>query len=87
MCDMAVGAGNRAGLEAPAEHQRLIAVEAIGLAVGPELALQIVGGNLVAQEEGQRIVLIAIARPEADEEVGLVPMAVGAGVEDSARLR
>ena len=40
-----------AGLEAAAQRQRLRAVEAVRAAVGPELALQIVLGNRIADQE------------------------------------
>ena len=65
--EMTAGAGDGAGLEATAQGECLVAVETIRPAVGPELALQIVVRNRIADEERQRVILLVIARLEADE--------------------
>ena len=59
--DVAVGAGDRAGLEAARQRERLRPVEAVGPAVRPELALRVELGQRLAQQERQRVVLVAIA--------------------------
>src|SRR5687768_16267715 len=85
--DVAIGAGDGAGLEATAQRERLRAIEAVGPAVGPELALQIAGRNRLADQKRQRVVGKAIAAFEAGKHVGLVAVAVRAGVVDAPRLR
>ena len=53
---VATGAHRRSGLEAAAERERLRAIEAVRAAVGPELTLQIVVGNRIADQERRRVV-------------------------------
>src|SRR5262245_14111912 len=84
--DVTVRARDRAGLETPAQRQRLRAVEAIRAAVGPELALQIVVRDWIADEKRHRVIGVPITAFEADEHVALVAVAVRARVVDPARL-
>src|SRR5690242_13943504 len=86
MREMTAGAGDRPGLETSAEREGLVAIETIGTAVGPELALEVVVGNWIAEDERQREVFVAIARVETHERVLLVAVAIGAGVVGVARL-
>src|SRR5262245_1703784 len=87
MRDMAVGAGDLPGLEAAAQRERLRPVETIGPSIRPEFTLEIVLGNRFADEEWQRVILVVIAGAEAQEDVLLVAVAVGARVEGLSRRR
>src|SRR3954452_11232603 len=79
-------AGRLAALEAAGERQRLRPVEAARPAVGPELALRIVLGNRLADQERQRVVFVALARREPEEDVVLVAVTVAAGIEVLPRI-
>src|SRR3954454_16887619 len=83
---MTARAGRLAALEAAGERQRLRPVEAARPAVGPELALRIVLGNRLADQERQRVILVALAGREPEEDVVLVAVAVAAGVEALPRI-
>src|SRR5262245_29184607 len=85
--DMAVRADDLPGLEAPAQRERLRPVEAIGAAVRPEFALEIVLGDRLADEERQREIVVVVAGAEAQADVLLVAVAVGARVEGLSRRR
>src|SRR5256885_16794463 len=84
---MAAGARHLSALETAGLHERLRPVEAARAAVGPEFALRIVGRYWLADEERQRVILVAIARFESEEDVVFVSVAVAAGVEHLARRR
>ena len=83
---VAVRAGDRARLEAARERERLRTVEAVGPAVGPELALRVELGQRLADQERQRVVLVAVAGRKRGEQVALVAVAVGAAVERAPRV-
>src|SRR5688572_10552738 len=86
MGHVAARAGDGAGLETPAQRQRLRAVESVRAPVGPELTLQIVRRNRLADQERQRVVRKVVAALEADKDVVLVAVTVGAGVVDTPWL-
>ncbi len=82
---MTVGAGDGPGLEAARERERLRAVEAVGPPVGPELPLRVELGQRLAYQERDGVVLVAFAGAEPGEDVALVAVTVGAGVEGAPR--
>src|SRR3954451_5185121 len=63
---MAARAGRAAALEASGERQRLRTIEPVRPPVGPEVSLRIVLRNRLADEERQRVVLVVLARSEAE---------------------
>ena len=73
-----------AALEAAGQRDRLRAVEAARPAVGPEIALGIVGRQWLADEERDRVILVLVAGLESEERVVLVAVAVAARVEHLA---
>src|SRR5262249_38927478 len=82
---MTAGAGRLTTLEAAALHQRLRPIEAARPTVGPEIALWIVGGNRLTDEEREGVVLVTVAGFEPKEHVVLVPVTVAAGIERLTR--
>ena len=85
MATVATRAGRLATLKAAGLHDRLRPIEATWLSIGPELALRIVVGNGLADEKRQRVIFVAIARLESEEDVVLVAVTISAGVEHFAR--
>ena len=86
MGDVTAGARHRAGLEAAAQRQRLGPVETVRPAIGPELALQIVLRQRVADQERHRVIGEPIAALEAQEDVPLVAVAIRAGIVNPPRV-
>ena len=82
---VAARAGRLPAAETAGQRQRLRPIEAARAPVGPEVALRIVGRNRLADEKRQRVVLVPLARLEAEEQVVLVAVAVRARVEDLTR--
>ena len=83
---VAVRAGDRAGLEATRQGERLRTIEAVGAAVRPEVTLGIELRQRLTEQRRQGIILVALPGAEGREDVALVAVAVGAAVEGAARI-